>query len=199
MTLDEGRWQSMERISVHVATTYPGASGLTTAEKYEVAMDALVEFVAESGWPAGDFRDMYRFANMRLAHAGREAIKHRAFAAYWVNPAAEPFTDRADDRIGVNQLTHAFSDTEWEAVWSLAISIGLGEDQAAAGRRIGISYAAMAQRLHQARRHAYGLWVSPGDTPFVQWRANRRRTGGTEHKAARAKYARDGRARRRAA
>ncbi|HWD76723.1 MAG TPA: hypothetical protein VG371_16425 [Solirubrobacteraceae bacterium] len=168
--LDAARWESMERMSGYIARTHPAPArpDFGYLDKYEAALDALVEYMAERGWPDGqDFKPMMAFAGAAVNRAYHESVKHLAHASFWARPPAneDSLGEKITDRIGVHQLCHAFTESEWQAVWALAEAIRRGGDYRDAAASIGLGDAAFTQRLYLARKRAFQLWVAPGETP----------------------------------
>ena len=168
-TLDEGRWQSMERIAQHVANTHPGrsSSSLTTEQRFDAALDALVQYVADHGWPAGDFGDMFRAAANGVRISMYEADKHVRHWSYWHEPPApvDALAEAITDKIAVWEICWSLTPGQWAAVWATAevMKYGGGRSEAAAltGKRVG----AHTQLLITAREKARAAWVAAGETP----------------------------------
>lgn len=166
--LDEARWASMERIAGRVAAHGWGDTGPDWGmnNRRDAALDGLVEYVAEHGWPDEDgFDVLFKAAHNAVRRAYREQSKHRTFGAYWTGTSGsdDPIGERVTERLGVYQLTYAFTETEWLVVWSLARSIALGEDQNHAAAYVGMNAPAFKQRLYRARQRARSLWCAPGE------------------------------------
>ena len=163
--LSEAVWQSMERIARHVARTAP-ATTLTFAEKYEIALDAVVKYTADYGWPEYDAGPAFRAAHVAVVLGGREKYRHLRYWSYWSEPPGNPdkLAEDVTDRVAIHELTYVLSESEWAAVYALASVMEEGRGWRDAARLLGISDAAMAG-LSEARRKARELWIAPGETP----------------------------------
>ena len=160
----------MERMSGFIARTHPtpASPDFRYLDKYDAALDALVEFMAERGWPDGeDFKPMMAFAGAAVNRAYHESVRHLAHAGFWTRPPGneDSLAEKITDRIGISQLTWAFTESEWQAVWALAEAIRRGGDKRTAAASLGLGDGAFTQRLYMARKRAYQLWVAPGETP----------------------------------
>lgn len=176
MGLDEGRWQSMERIAGHVAATHPSEGLLTPADRYDTCLDAIVEHVYRHGWPAGPLKPLFLAASAGLSRAQRESTRHLARGDYWVTPpgSADAIGEAVTDKIAARQILGIFTPPQRAAVQALAAVMAGDGDWRAAAARLGISDAAMASRLSDARHRAVHAWVAPGD----HGRVYRPRAGG---------------------
>jgi hypothetical protein len=166
----------MVRMAQHVASTTQHGSALTVAERYDAALDAIVDFVAVNGWPEDNFRDLFRDAAMGVAHAGREATKHLRYWSYWYEPpgSEDALGEALTDRIGVHELCQAFSENEWLAVWSMAEAIRRGQPTLSTAAAIaGLTDSAFTHRLHRAQAKGRALWVAAGDTPAARYHAHK--------------------------
>jgi hypothetical protein len=166
--LDAALFESMERIAMHTARVHYSSPrpGWGLMERYDAALDALVEFVTENGWPAND-KPLFNAAGNGINKADRERVKHIAHRAFWVEPpgADDAIAEAVTDKIGIRQLCWAFTESEWQAVWALAEAIRRGGDYRAAAASLGLRDAVFQQRLYMARKRAFRLWVAPGETP----------------------------------
>lgn len=164
--MTEAEWASLERIAQHVARTSP-TTMLTRNQKYEVALDAVIEYAAEHGQPEPGDGAVFRAAHVAVTLAGREQFRHLRYWSYWHEPPGNPdrLAEDVTDRVGIHQLTYALSEGEWAAVYALATAMDEGRDWRAAARMLGITDSAMASRLNAARRKARELWVAPDESP----------------------------------
>lgn len=184
-TLDEGRWQSMERIAQHVANTHPArsSSSLTMSERFDAALNAVVQYVADFGWPESDFGDMFRFAVNSVKRDMHEVDKHLRHWSYWHTPPApvDALADAVAERIGVQQLCWAFSPGEWEVVSALAAAIGKGGDYHQAAASLGLSDAAFKAALYRTRKRAFQLWIPPDEHPAGRYQPMKRESRSSLH------------------
>ena len=171
---DPGWCESAQRIAWRCAATYPGAAILMLSERYDAALDAIVEYVAEHGWPDGPLKPVFTAGTSGIGRASHEYGKHVRHAGYWATGtpgSSDSIGEHITDKLGVHQLTHAFTDGEWAAIWALSEALKWGGGYKDAAIALGISEAATAERLRAARQRARTLWVAPGDTPTGPYRA----------------------------
>lgn len=168
--IDEARWQSMERISQHVANTHPGrsSSSLTTEQRFDAALDALVQHVADRGWPDGqDFGDMFRAAANGVRTSMYEADKHVRHWAYWHEPPSpvDALAEAVTDRLATWEICWSLTPGEWASVWATAEAMRLGGGRALAASLTGKRVGAHTQLLITARAKARAAWIAAGETP----------------------------------
>lgn len=166
----------MQRIAQHCATTHPaGTPLLTVADRFEAALDAVVEYVAEHGWPDSDFGPLFRAGHNAVTRAADETAKHLARGHFWARPPGneDSLAEAVTDKVAAWQIAWALTESEWAAVWALTEVMKRDGDWRDAAALIGISDTAMATRLNMARNRARGLWIAPGETPRPRFIASR--------------------------
>lgn len=173
---DDGRlaehdWYRLERIAMKVArvsrvTTRPGF-GLW--ERYDAALDAVVDWVADHGFPAphDDIKPLAAAADNAIQRAAYHLRLDFRHANFWLPAPGNPdhLAEDVTERLAVHQLCYEFTGAEWEAIAALAYAIGCGEDSRWAAQQIGIDPGTFKARIHAARKRARALWVAPGETP----------------------------------
>jgi len=183
-------WPSAVRIAGHTARTHPSPALLTYDERLDAALDAVVEYVAEHGWPEADVKDVFRAACGGIDRATYERLKHVRYRRHWLEPsgAADALSEAVTDRVAVWQVAWALTPAQWETVWAVAEVMRRGGRYRDAAQMIGKNPATVSVLLSQARARARQLWVAPGDTPshghyardlettdYRNWRYQRRR------------------------
>ena len=93
------------------------------------------------------------------------------FAAYWYEPAAEPWEDRVIERIAAEQILTRVKPHQTDALLALAAH----GDYAAAAEALGLKYATLTVRLSGARRTFQEHWYAPERPPST--RGTDRRVG----------------------
>ncbi|HEX3956043.1 MAG TPA: hypothetical protein VHZ03_05360 [Trebonia sp.] len=169
--LDEGRWQSMERIAGRAASSLYSSPrpGWGHVERFDAALDAVVAYVAEYGWPDGEnFRPLFQAARNGITNASRENVKHAIFGyKFWGKPASQSdvIGERITDKIGIWQVCWGLTENEWSAVWATAEVMKWGGSRQDAAALLRIPVGQLSDRLHRARLRAYQLWICPDETP----------------------------------
>lgn len=169
MDLTEAQAENMTRISWHCArTSHPSAYRLTLDDRQETALDGIIEYVVDNGFP-NQVNPLFR--------AGTAAIQLAVFRAgaplrprgmsYWVEPPApqDAIAEAITDKIAVWEICWALSDIEWGAVWALAEAYRRGGGLNEAAAILGVHKVMLESRLAVARRRARSLWVAAGETP----------------------------------
>lgn len=163
----ERNWERAMSIAWRASVNSFSGCAISRADRIEAALDGIIAEVAENGWPEGSFKVLFKAADTSIRRAAYEAGKHGKHWAFWI-PAPgieDPIGERVSDRLGVHQVTHALTETEWSAVWACSEvqKWGGGNEEAAA--MLGISLVAYKSRLHFARVRARELWIAPGEHP----------------------------------
>lgn len=86
------------------------------------------------------------------------------FAAYWYQPAAEPWEDRVIERVALAQILATAKSVHLEAFGALAAT----DDYAAASSALGLKGSALTARLSQGRRHFRRHWFAPDTAPPIK-------------------------------
>lgn len=174
LTPPDGWWESANRIAVHCAATHPSPPYLTREERADAALDSIVQYVHDRGWPSSDLHPVFQAGSNGIDRATYERAKHAGRGHYWVEPPgmADALGENITDRIGVWQLCWAFTPAEWAAIWALAEVMKHGGGCQAAASLLGITESALAQRLMVARQRAAALWIAPGETPRRRYYAS---------------------------
>jgi hypothetical protein len=165
-------WEVVQRIARTCAARGFGGHGLNREDRYEAAYTAIVEYLCEEGWPS-DEKPLYRAGTRGISQAGAEYARHWTARAvgYWHEPPAgiDAVGEAITDRIAIHQLTWAFTEKQWEAVWALAEVMKRDGSYRDAARLLGKPEASYHAILTLARNRARALWVAPGETPRKHW------------------------------
>lgn len=172
MELTEAQAESMQRIAMHCARRDTGytsvRSGWGLLERFDTALDAVVEFVHDNGWPTGDFGDLYRSAAAAIKREAYEIDKHLRYArSHWADgPRGEDeLAEHITDRIAAWEIVWQLTEKEWQAVWAVAEVMKRDGGHAEAAALVGIPISQLKNRLFAARVRCRPLWVAPGETP----------------------------------
>lgn len=170
----------LARLSVHRDRTLASDGHY----RHGIAFSAIAEaiFTAETpptdqelvrtGWQAiyADIRAMNHIYGRRPDAGAVEVASMPRYVAFWFNPSHR-FEDDVIDRLAVWQVLEELTETEREAVTSLAMH----DDYAAAAAAIEVKYSAFTVRISSARRKLHKRWYEPGVPP--QKRTTDRRVG----------------------
>jgi len=116
----------MHTARAHYSSPRPGW-GLV--ERYDAALDALIEYISENPWPDTD-KPLFNAAASGITQANWERDKHVRHWAQWVGAPSrvDAIGEAVTDKIGIHQLCWAFTTAEWQVVSALAAAIGRGDD-----------------------------------------------------------------------
>lgn len=181
--LPAGWDESIGRIARHCAKTNPSDINrywLTEEARYDAALFSITQYIADHGWPES-MKPLFQAGSNGVYNAVHETRKHVFYWAHWDGHhlGRDHLAEAITDRVAVRQLLRVLNPSERDAVEALAWTLDRGGYKAAAAL-LGISDAAMAQRLTYARKTARTLWCAPGE----HMRAYR----GSESKAAKHIY-----------
>lgn len=177
----DGWWDSANRIAGYAANTYRGPHYLTREERFDAALDAIVQHVHEHGWPRINLHPVFQAASNAIDRDTNRRAAHLTHGNFWVEPPGQhdALAEAITDRIGIWQLAWSFNDTEWQCIWALSEVMKHGGDYRDAAALIGKTPSVVASHLHAARKKARARWVAPGDTPPGRYGADRERTTST--------------------
>lgn len=171
--LTETQCESMERIARHCSRTYRGSTPLLTIDdRIEAALDGIVEYVHEHGWPRED-KDLFRAGSAAIEHAAGESVKHLTRGNFWVRPRPneDPLAEMVTDRIGVWQVAWSLTEKEWAALWAVAEAMKWDGSRADAAALLGVPVGRLSENLSRARRKCRAAWLAPGETPRGSYHA----------------------------
>lgn len=175
--LTEAQYESMESMAKHAARVHYSSPmpGWGFVERYDAALDGIVEYVSNQGWP-DTHKPLFYAAASGIANAAWEWGKHKRHWAAWVGSPShvDAIAEAITDRIGIHQLCWAFPKGEWEVVSALAFAIGRGDDYHRAAASIGLGDAVFRARLYRARKRAFRLWIPPDEHPVGRYQPYKR-------------------------
>lgn len=170
--LPEGWDESAERIARYCARSREAATPtMTYADRVDAALGGIIDYLADHGWPPRSDHPLFQAARAAIERESHETLKHVLHGHFWCEApgTADPIGEAVTDKLGVHQLTRAFTDHQWAVVWTLADVLRHGGTWHAAAARLGMTPGAYRMTLHVARRKARQLWVAPGETPRGHW------------------------------
>lgn len=166
---DAGGWyDTAGKIAAHCTRTMWGnRSFMSPQERYDAALDGIIEYVADFGWPPGDLKPVYSAAARALQTARRVLPRDVRWWSYWYDPPGmdDALGEAVTDKIAVHQLAAVLTEGERHAVWATAEVMKWGGAAEEAAALLGIHRAALSQLLLSARRKCWAAWVAPGETP----------------------------------
>jgi hypothetical protein len=166
--LTDGHFESMQRIAGFCVKRWRASSPfLSLDDMFNAALDAIVEEVAENGWPDND-TVLFSAGRASIKRANYEVIRHlRQARAQWgeTPPGEDALAERVTDRVAAWQIAWALPDHLWPVVWATAEVMKKDGTQADAAALAGMSPGEFSWRLSAARKLCRALWVAPGETP----------------------------------
>lgn len=170
--LTEAQYEALESMAKHAARVHYSSPmpGWGFVERYDAALDGIIEYIAEHGWTEERKPLFYAAAN-GIADAAYEWGKHKRNWARWIGTPSnvDTIAEAVTDKIGIHQLSWAFPDGEWAVVCAMATAIEKGDDYHRAAASIGLGDAVFRARLYRARKRAFQLWVPPDETPVGRY------------------------------
>jgi hypothetical protein len=149
---------------------------LTLDDRYDAALDGIIEHVHEDGWP-GTEKPLYAAGSLAITRAHRESWRHLRRWSYWYEPpgAADALGEAITDRIAVWEIAWMLSEEQWRAVWAMGEAIRRGEGKRTAASLAGMSHTVFTEHLHRARRRCLAVWCAPGEhvQPYYASRGNK--------------------------
>jgi hypothetical protein len=161
--ITEDRWKSLQRIAEYGARRWQSNAPLPFPIRYEAALDGVVAALADG---VDDDHGLIAAGEQAVARYIREVTKHHKHLSYWDPPAMrDALAEDITDRVGVHQLSWAFTDHQWAVVYATAEAAGTGTPTRVIAEGLGLTVAVYTDTLMRARKRARKLWIAPGETP----------------------------------
>lgn len=142
--------------------------------RYGIAFSAIAESIltaldpptdqdlVRAGWQAiyADVREMNHVYGRRPDQGAVEVASKPRYVTYWTNRPNQ-FEDNVTDQIAVWQVMRGLTETETQAI----ISLAMHDNYAAAAAAIDVKYSTFTMRISSARRKLRTLWFAPDSPP----------------------------------